>query len=139
MGRHDDETILPNWTLARGVHADWIDVDEGGREVVQSRAFDDSNQEVSCFILEEVGGVEGFQRNILPVIQRELGRDLRLATVEVRIVRSSGRWIYRKPEEFSGNSAHVVQCPAQHENISRSQFKKEAREIARLAVLHPSI
>ena len=135
MGRHDDDTILPNWTLARGVRTDWFDVDDSGKEIVQSRAFDDCNQEVSCFILEEVGGIEGFRNNILPIIERELGSSLRFATVEVRIVRANDFWIYRKPEEFHNNSAHVVLCPTQAENILKKQFKKQAREVAKLALL----
>jgi hypothetical protein len=136
MGRYDDETILPSWTLARGVRSDWLGINEDGKETVQSWAFDDSAQEVSCFILEEVGGVEGFRQDILPIIENELGNRLRFASINVEFVRSTGLWIYRKPEEFHGNSAHVVLCPAQIENIPRKQFKKLAREIASHAVLH---
>lgn len=137
MGRYDDETILPTWTLARGIRTDWIETDEIGNEVIQSRAFDESNQEVSCFIVEESGGLDGFRRDILPVIETELGKRLRFATIMVDRVRVGGFWVYRKPEEFHNNPAHVVLCPRQAENIPRSQFRKQAREIARQAVLQP--
>jgi hypothetical protein len=137
MGRHDDETILPEWTLGRGIRPDWFENDENGKEVIQSRAFDESNQEVSCFILEETDGAEGFQRDILPIIEKELEERLRFATVGVRFARACGFWIYRKPEEFHNNRAHVVLCPQQTENISRKQFKRQAREIARKAVPYP--
>jgi hypothetical protein len=139
MGRYDDETILPDWTLARGVRTDWLEIDENGNEVIQSRAFDESSQEVSCFILEEIGGPDGFRRNILPVIEKEIGTRLRLATIEVGVVRAVGFWIYRKPEEFHNNRAHVVMCPQQVNNVGRNQFKKQVREIAKQAVLRPLV
>jgi hypothetical protein len=137
MGRWDDETIVPKWTLARGIRVDWIEVDESGKEIIQSRAFDESNQEVSCFIVEEVGGIEGFRRGILPIIEQELGARLRFSTIGVELVRSSGLWIYRKPEEFFGNPAHVVICPSQIANVTRSQFKNKARTLTKSAVLQP--
>ena len=137
MGRYDDETILPEWTLARGVRADWLEIDENGNESIQSRAFDESNQEVSCFILEETEGSEGFRRRILPLIEKEIGVRLRFATIEVGAVRASGFWIYRKPEEFHNNNAHVVICPRQVANIPRSQFKKQVREVSKRAALQP--
>ncbi len=137
MGRCDDETILPKWTLARGIRSDWLEIGENGEEVIQSWAFDDGNQEVSCFILEETDGSEGFRRSILPLIERELGTRLRFATVEAGVARACGFWIYRKPEEFHNNSAHVVLCPPQAENISRSRFKRQAREISKKAMLQP--
>jgi hypothetical protein len=137
MGRYDDETILPNWTLARAVRVDWIGLDEAGKETIQSWAFDDCTQEVSCFVVEEVGGVDGFRSDVLPTIENELGTSLRFATVAVGIVRATGLWIYRKPEEFHGNTAHVVMCPAQTDDIPKKRFRKLAREIASHAVLHP--
>jgi hypothetical protein len=57
--------------------------------------------------------------------------------VEVSVARGCGFWIYRKPEEFFDNPAHVVLCHAQAENISRNKFKKQAREIAKVARLQP--
>lgn len=138
MGRHDDETILPEWTLARGIRPDWLEIGENGSEVIQSRAFDDSKQEVSCFVLEEANGLEGFRRDILPTLEEELGTKLRIGTVGVAIARAGGFWIYRKPEEFHDNPAHVVLCPQQFEDISKKQFKRQAREIARQAVTHPA-
>jgi len=81
MGRYDDESILPDWTLARGVRPDWLEGDQTGIETIQSRAFDESNQEVSCFVLEEVGGPEGFRKSILPIIENELGLRLRFAAI----------------------------------------------------------
>jgi hypothetical protein len=137
MGRWDDESILPSWTLARGVRLDWLDTERDGSQAVQSRAFEESNQEVSCFILEETGGIDGFRKDILPIIENELGRQLKIATIGVEFVRLSGFWIFRKPEEFHNNPAHVVLCPSQVENIPRSAFKKQAREIAKHALLHP--
>jgi hypothetical protein len=137
MGRYDDESILPVWTLARGVRVDWLESDYSGNETIQSRAFDESNQEVSCFILDEIGGHEGFRANVLPIIESEIGRKLRFATIDVGFVRSCGFWIYRKAEEFHDNPAHVVICPGKIENISRNQFKKQARELAKHAVLQP--
>jgi len=137
MGRYDDETILPSWTLIRGIRSDWIETDPGGKETIQSRAFDESNQETSCFILEETNGTEGFRNDILPLIETELGAKLRFAIIPVEFVRSCGFWIYRKPEEFHGNSAHVVICPQQSANISRNQFKRHARELAKNAELQP--
>jgi hypothetical protein len=135
MGRHDDETILPEWTLARGIRSDWFEIDENGKESIQSRAFDDSKQEVSCFLLEETDGEMGFRQNILPILESELGQRLRFATVAVNESRACGFWIYRKPEEFHNNSAHVVLCPQQEADISRSQFKKRARDVAKKAIL----
>lgn len=138
MGRFDDETILPTWTLARGIRTDWFEIDENGREVIQSRAFDDSNQETSCFILEETNGIEGFRRDILPVLEEDLGTKLRIGTVAVGVARSCGFWIYRKPEEFHDNPAHVVLCPPLVGNISRAKFKNQAREVAKKAVARPA-
>jgi len=137
MGRYDDETILPTWTLARGIRRDWFEADENGREIIQSRAFDDSSQETSCFILEETDGLEGFRRNILPILERDLGAKLRVGIIEVGAARSCGFWIYRKPKEFYDNPAHVVLCPPQIENISRAKFKNQAREIAKRAIAQP--
>ena len=137
MGRHDDETILPEWTLARGIRLDWFEIDEDGKESIQSRAFDDSKQETSCFVLEETSGIEGFRRDILPILEKDLGTKLRIGTVNVATARACGFWIYRKPEEFYDNPAHVVLCPPQLENISRSKFKNQARAVAEKAVPHP--
>ena len=68
MPQHDDKTVPDNITLIRAVRSDWILVEEG-RERLTSAAFKDGQLEASCFIAEEVGGVEGFKRNILPSLR----------------------------------------------------------------------
>jgi hypothetical protein len=120
-----------------GIRPDWFEIDENGNDVIQSRAFDHSKQEVSCFVLEETNGLEGFRRDILPTLEEELDTKLRIATVPVAVARSCGFWIYRKPEEFYSNPSHVVLCPPQVNNISRSKFKNQAREVAKMAILQP--
>jgi hypothetical protein len=136
MAPCDDVSIPNTSTLARGVRApEWITVEDGKERLNSATFLDGMTNETSCFVLEEVGGIAGFCREILPRLEAELGRNLRFATIAVDSVRSVGLWLYRRPEEFGGNPAHVVVCAS--ENMSKSQYKKKTRELAVLATLHP--
>ncbi len=99
MPRHDDAGIPDGAVLIRAIHPDWI-IEESGTERLSSATFRDGQQEASCFIADEVGGIAGFCENILPRLSQEFGAELQVATVPVHHVRSSGLWIYRRPEEF---------------------------------------
>lgn len=136
MAPWDDVSIPNDSTLARGVRTpEWMTV-ENGKERLNSACFlDGVNYETSCFVLEEVGGIDGFCADILPTLEAKLGNKLRFATITVNTVRSTGLWVYRKPEEFDGNSAHVVVCASR--DMSKSQYKKMVRELAGLATLQP--
>ena len=136
MAPHDDASIANTLTLARAVRVpEWITVEDGRERLTSACFLDGINFETSCFILEEVGGIDGFRTLILPNLEQKLGAELRFATIAVASVRSTGLWIYRKPEEFDGNAAHVVVCASG--DMSRPQYKKRTRELAGLAVLHP--
>ncbi len=130
MPRHDDAGIPDGAVLIRAIHPDWI-IEESGTERLSSATFRDGQQEASCFIADEVGGIAGFCENILPRLSQEFGAELQVATVPVHHVRSSGLWIYRRPEEFDGNAAHVVICPS--DEMSKSQYAKRAGGLAPLA------
>jgi hypothetical protein len=123
MPQHDDETIPNHVTLIRALRPDWV-VKEEDRERLSSAAFKDGRLEASCFIAEEVGGLDGFKENVSPELEREFGFTPRLATIEVASVRSAELWIYRKPEEFHNNPAHVVICPSG--NMSKSKYGRQA-------------
>jgi hypothetical protein len=123
MPQHDDKTILDNATLIRAVLPEWI-LTEEGQERLTSATFKDGHLEASCFIAEQVGGLEGFERDILPVLEEELGLTLRIATVAASDVRKAGLWIYRKPEEFHDDPAHVVVCPS--DGMSKSRYGRQA-------------
>lgn len=130
MPRHDDTGIPGDAVLIRAVQPDWI---EAETERLKSPTFLDGEQEASCFVSHEVGGTPGFCENILPVLSRLLGFDIRtLALISVFDVRRAGLWIYRKPEEFHDNAAHVVICPP--DGISKSQYVKRAKALAPLAI-----
>ena len=132
MPPHDDKTVPDNSTLIRAVRSDWIRVEEG-QERLTSAAFKDGQCEASCFIAEEVGGVEGFERDILPMLEHELGCKLRVATIAARDVRKAELWIYRKPEEFKSNPAHAVICSSA--GMTRSQYSKQSGGLKRVAQL----
>lgn len=133
MPRHDDPGIPADSVLIRAVlDPEWVVTEESG-ERVSSASFVDGNQEASCFIADEVGGVEGFASDILPELSKELGRRLRITTIRASAARSRGLWIYRKPEEYKGNRAHVVICAS--DSMSKSQYKKAAGRLAEDAKL----
>jgi len=134
MPPHDDLGIPNNGVLIRAVQADWI-LRDATVERITSATFVAGQMETSCFLADEVGGVNGFQQDILPLLEQELGKSLRIATVPVSDVRARGLWVYRKPEEFRGNPAHVV--IAAPEGMSKSQYKKAARSLAGDAQLQP--
>jgi hypothetical protein len=123
MPPHDDKTVLDQLVLIRAIREDWIII-ENNRERLTSAAFKAGSLEASCFISEEVGGQEGFERAILPLLEKEF---IRIATIAAGAVREGKLWIYRKPEEFHGNSAHVVICPS--DGMTKSRY---ARETGRL-------
>lgn len=127
MPRHDDAGISNDSILIRAVDPDWIRA-ENGIERLTSATFLSGQLEASCFVADEIGGVEGFCRDILPELSRLLGKELQIATIPMSIVRASGLWVYRKPEEFAGNPAHVVICPP--DGMSKSQYKKRAESLA---------
>jgi hypothetical protein len=132
MPQHDDKTVLANFTLIRALRPDWV-VTEDGRERLTSATFKDGQLEASCFIAEEVGGLEGFQESILPRLEQEFGFKPRFATIDAASVRSAELWIYRKPEEFNGNAAHVVICPSN--GMSRSKYSKQTGGLKDRAIL----
>jgi hypothetical protein len=128
MPRHDDTEIADHVVLIRAVQPDWIR-EENGTERLTSATFADGEQEASCFIAEEVGGLDGFRENILPRLSELLGFEIKdLATISMATVREAGLWVYRKPEEFDGNAAHVVICPPGE--WTKSQYKKRAASLA---------
>ncbi len=61
---------------------------------------------------------------------------MRVAVLSVSAVRENGLWVYRKPEEYKDNEAHVVICPSNA--MSRSQYKKAASKLAKHAQLLPT-
>lgn len=132
MPRHDDTGIPGEAILIRAVHPDWTRT-ENEIERLTSATFLDGQQETSCFIQGEVGGLDGFKDQILPQLSEILGVDLGVATVPVSTVRAAGLWIYRKPDEFQNNPAHVVICPA--DGMSKSQYAKRAGGLAPVATL----
>lgn len=132
MPRHDDSGIPGECVLIRAVDPEWIFPDQNG-ERLTSATFLDGHQEASCFIADEIGGIEGFLRDILPILSQDLEKILRAATVTANQVRAHQLWIYRKPEEFRGNPAHVVVCSS--DGMSKSQYKKAARRLSEDAVL----
>lgn len=132
MPQHDDQTVLNHFTLIRAIRPDWI-LTENGEERLTSAAFKDGCQEASCFIAEEVGGLEGFDRYIKPLLEEEFGFAPRIATIAVGGVRESDLWVYRKPEEFHGNAAHVVICPSA--NMSKSRYARQAGSLKDHATL----
>jgi len=135
MAPHDDASILSTLTLARAVRVpEWITVENGKERLTSACFLDGINYETSCFILEEVGGVDGFRTLILPCLEAKLGSKLHFATIAVASVRSTGLWVYRKPHEFDGNPAHVVICASS--NMSKTQYKKKTRELAGMATLY---
>ncbi len=136
MAPHDDPSIRNTSSLARAVRVpEWTTIENGEERLTSACFLDGISFETSCFILDEVGGLDGFSKEILPVLVAKLGSKLRCATISVDVVRAKGLWLYRKPEEFDGNSAHVVICgPA---GMSKSQYKKKTRELAAVATLYP--
>lgn len=131
MPRHDDTGIPDNAVLIRAVQPDWIEV-ESGIESLKWPTFLDGEQEASCFISEEVGGIQSFCEDILPDLSRLLGVDIQaVAQISLLTVRRAGLWVYRKPEEFYDNPAHVVICPP--DGISKKQYSKRAKSLAPLA------
>jgi hypothetical protein len=135
MPQHDDKTVENHVTLIRAIRPDWTTV-EDGHERLTSAAFKDGTQEASCFISEEVGGLEGFERDILPILQQEWGFTPRMATIVVSAIREHELWVYRKPEEFHDNPAHVVICPS--EGMSRSRYSRETGRLKDSADLQPT-
>lgn len=127
MPRHDDGGIPDNAILIRAVDPGWIR-SENGVERLTSATFLSGQLETSCFVSEEVGGIEGFCSDILPHLSTLLGKQLQVATIPVSLVRSSGLWVYRKPKEFYDNPAHVVICPP--DGMSKSQYKKRSEALA---------
>jgi hypothetical protein len=132
MPRHDDPGIPPNAILIRAIRPDWIR-EENGTVRLTSATFSDGQLEASCFIADEVGGIERYQREILPELSELLGTPLGVATVAVERVRASGLWIYRKPEEYKNDPAHVVICPP--EGMSKKQYKNRTGALAPDATL----
>ena len=136
MAPHDDPSILSTSSLVRAVRIpEWITVEDGVERLTSACFLDGINYETSCFVLDDVGGLHGFSMEILPVLVAKLSSKLRCATISVDVVRAKGLWLYRKPEEFDGNSAHVVICGPP--SMSKSQYKKKTRELAAEATLHP--
>lgn len=132
MPRHDDLGIAPNAILIRAVRPDWVR-EENGTERLTSATFSDGEFEASCFIADEVGGIESYRRKILPELSELLRTRLGVATVTVERVRSSGLWIYRKPEEYKNDPAHVVICPP--DEMTTKQYKKRTGALAPDAIL----
>ncbi|MGB9077167.1 MAG: hypothetical protein WCC26_10055 [Terracidiphilus sp.] len=132
MPRHDDFGIIGDAVLVRAVHPEWTCF-EKDVERLTSATFRDGRQEASCFIENEVGGLEAFQAEILPVLSAEAGVTLGIATISASIVRAAGLWIYRKPEEFHDDPAHVVICPP--DSMSKSKYAKSAGGLATEATL----
>jgi hypothetical protein len=132
MPRHDDASITDEVILIRAVRPDWVMRDGDGERII-SGTFVDGSLEASCFIAQEVGGVEAFIQNILPGLSDELGMRFRIATLTVSAARAQGLWVYRKPEEYKDNPAHVVVCAA--DSMSKSQYKKSAGRLAGNATL----
>ena len=54
-----------------------------------------------------------------------------LALIAVSNVREAGLWIYRKPEEFKDNPAHVVISPP--DEMNPTQYTKRAKSLASIA------
>jgi hypothetical protein len=132
MPQHDDESVSSGFTLIRALRPDWVLL-EDARERLTSAAFKDGRQEASCFISEEVGGLQGFKRTILPELEIEFGFEPRIATIEASKIRASELWIYRKPGEFHGNPAHVVICPSS--GMSNSKYSRQAGQLKDFAQL----
>lgn len=132
MPRHDDLGISGDAVLLRAVHPDWTCFNDDV-ERLTSATFRDGRQEASCFIEKEVGGLGAFQAEILPLLSRDAGGGLGIARISASIVRAAGLWIYRKPEEFDDNPAHVVICPP--DGISKSKYAKSAGSLASGATL----
>jgi hypothetical protein len=128
MPRQDDKSVQNHATLIRAVHPDWLQ-EEGGVERLTSQTFKDGSLEASCFIAEEVGGLEGFTQDILPILAKELGfRPEHVALLTAIEARNADLWIYRKPEEFHDNPAHVVICPP--DGMSKSKYGKQSGSLA---------
>lgn len=127
MPRHDDGSIAGEAVLLRAVHPDWTCF-EKDVERLTSATFRDGRQEASCFLEGEVGGLVAFQAEILPALSAEAGVALGIATITASTVRAAELWIYRKPEEFHGNPAHVVICPP--DTMSKSKYAKSAGRLA---------
>jgi hypothetical protein len=132
MPRHDDASISDEAILIRAVRPDWVIRDGDGERII-SGTFVDGSLEASCFIAEEVGGVEAFIQDILPELSEELGLPFRIATLTVSAARAQGLWVYRKPEEYKDDPAHVVVCAA--DGMSKSQYKRSAARLAGDATL----
>ena len=108
MLHHDDSSIDDQVLLIRAVRQDGV-VTEDGVERLASSVFKESSGAASCFIENEVSGLDGFCSQILPRIEEELSARLRgTATIQAAFVRSLGFAIERRPDEFHGNNAHVV-------------------------------
>ncbi len=132
MPRRDDIEVTGHTVLLRAVHPDWTCF-EKDVERLTSATFKDGHQEASCFIEHEVGGLTAFQTQILPQLSAEAGVTLGIAAISASIVRAAGLWIYRKPEEFENNPAHVVICPP--DSMSKSKYAKSAGGLAPEATL----
>ena len=132
MPQHDDKTVLDNFTLIRALWPDWV-VTEDGREQLTWATFKDGHLEASCFIAEEVGGIEGFRAGILPILEKKWGFRPRIATIDAASVRAADLWIYRKPEEFDDNAAHVVICPSS--GMSKTKYGRQAAGLKDRATL----
>jgi hypothetical protein len=136
MPRHDDPSIPDDAVLIRAVHPDWLE-EKDGTERITSATFLSGQAEASCFIGSEVGELQGFRENILPELRALLKIDIQaLAVISARAVRDAGLWVYRKPEEFRGNNAHVVICPP--DGMSRNQYTKRAKSLAPQAYKFPA-
>ena len=132
MPFYDDPSIPDGAVLVRGVRSNWTTTRDGVTRL-NSQTFKDGLLEASCFVLDEVGGLEGFRLNILPELQLLLRCSLGEATIKAHQVRAAGLWIDRRPDGFKGNPAHVVVCPSNEMN--KSQYDRQAGSLAPVAEL----
>jgi hypothetical protein len=132
MPRRDDEGILGDAILIRAIRPEWLIPDGNGVRLCTG-TFVDGQLEASCFLAEEMGGIERFLRDTLPKLSEELEVVLRAATISASLVRARGLWIFRRPEEYYNNPAHVVICAP--DGISKSRYRKDAAKLADDATL----
>jgi hypothetical protein len=120
--RHDDPSIANDVTVLRLLHEKWTTM-KGGRERPTTDSLTDSSFENSCFVEGEIPFDE--------LVALFPGK--KIARIPVRLLRSEGYSLERRPDEAPENcscpSSHVVCGPLNA--IVRGVYEAMARRVVK--------